>query len=247
MTQSSKILVTGASSGLGRELAQQLAARGDIVIATARREDKLKSLASIEAISAHVLDLTDTIAVHNFCESLASLDGLVLNAGVTFADDFVKGDYAQDCNLVQTNILANLQLIRLCLPALTASKGRILIIASLAGLTPVPYQSVYAGTKAFMVNFGQSLREELAASGVKVSVFAPGGIETEMTDIPAMAHLKKSLAPVDSVAKAAIETYDDMPSLHVPGFQNKLIAFAGKIMPRSFLACLLYTSDAADE
>lgn len=236
MTQPSKILVTGASSGLGREMAQQLARRGDIVLATGRREARLKDLKSEGSISAHVLDLTDTKAVQAFCESLTTLDGLILNAGITFADDFETGNYARDAALVQTNVLANLQLIRLCLPALKASKGRILIIASLAGLTPVPYQSVYAGTKAFMVNFGQSLREELAASNVKVSVFAPGGIKTEMTDIPAMAHLEKSLTPVATVATSALKTYDTMPSLYVPGFQNKLVAMLGKILPRNFLA-----------
>jgi len=236
MRDRSKILVTGASSGLGREMARQLSARGAIVLVTGRREARLKNLESEGDMTAHVLDLNDTKAVQAFCETLTTLDGLILNAGITFADDFEKGDYVRDAALVQTNILANLQLIRLCLPALKASKGRILIIASLAGLTPVPYQSVYAGTKAFMVNFGQSLREELAASDVKVSVFAPGGIKTEMTDIPAMAHLEKSLTPVTTVAKSALKAYDTMPSLHVPGFQNKLVAILGKILPRSFLA-----------
>ncbi len=236
MKNPSKILVTGATSGLGREIALQLAGRGAHVLATGRRVQRLAELEAKGSITGYQLDMNDPDAIEAFSAQLGSLDGLILNAGVTFADDFESGDYATDAAMVQTNVLANLQLIRLCLPALTATKGCILLVASLGGLTPVPYQSVYAGTKAFMVNFGLSLREELAPSGVRVSVFAPGGIKTEMTDIPAMSHLEKNLAPVAEVAKAALKAYDEMPAICVPGGENKLVAAAGKLLPRGFMA-----------
>jgi len=113
---------------------------------------------------------------------------------------------------------------------------RILIIASLGGLTPLPYQAVYAGTKAFMINFGLSLREELKHENIQVGVFAPGGIKTEMTDIPAMKALEKDLAPVADIARAALKAYDTLPALTVPGAQNKLIAGLSKLAPRSLLA-----------
>jgi short-subunit dehydrogenase len=87
-----------------------------------------------------------------------------------------------------------------------------------------------------MINFGLSLREELKHEGIKVGVFAPGGIKTEMTDIPAMKALEKDLAPVESVAAAAVKAYDKMPALCVPGAQNKLIAGFSKLAPRSFIA-----------
>ena len=87
-----------------------------------------------------------------------------------------------------------------------------------------------------MINFGLSLREELKHENVQVSVFAPGGIKTEMTDIPSMKALDKSLAPVSDVAAAAIKAYDKMPALSVPGGQNKFIAGLSKLAPRSFLA-----------
>ena len=127
-------------------------------------------------------------------------------------------------------------MIRGLLPNLKENQGRILIIASLGGMTPLPYQSVYAGTKAFMINFGLSLREELKHDGVNVSVFAPGGIKTEMTDIPAMKGLEKELAPVETIAAAAIKVYDKMPALSVPGAQNKLVAAVSKIASRRFMA-----------
>ena len=161
---------------------------------------------------------------------------MILNAGITFADSFVAGDFETDMSVIQTNVVANVQLIRELLPNLKTNKGRILIIASLAGMTPVPYQSIYAGTKAFMVNFGLSLREELKHDNIRVSVFAPGGIKTEMTDIPAMKGLESQMASAADIAAAAIKAYDKMPAITVPGAQNKLIAGLSKILPRGFLA-----------
>ena len=230
------IVITGATSGLGREMAIQLTGRGNSVIACGRRAERLADLERTHSISGAALDLSSPEDIEAFCANFTTLPGLILNAGVTFADRFDTGDHAADMALLQTNVAANLQLIRGLLPALKSGKGRILIIASLGGLTPLPYQAVYSGTKAFMVNFGLSLREELKHDGVRVSVYAPGGIKTEMTDIPAMKALEKDLAPVKDVARAAIKTYDKMPALYVPGAQNKLIALAGKILPKPVLA-----------
>lgn len=236
MTTESKILITGATSGLGREMALQLAARGDQVLATGRREDRLAELESQDGITARSLDLSSPTNIQEFCSEIDPLSGLILNAGITFADPFMSGDFEIDAALIQTNVSSNIQLIRSLLPALKETQGRILIIASLGGLTPLPYQSVYAGTKAFMINFGLSLREELKHENIQVGVFAPGGIKTEMTDIPAMKALEKDLAPVADVAKTAILAYDKMPALTVPGMQNKFIAGLSKLAPRSFLA-----------
>jgi len=180
------------------------------------------------------LNSSDDIA--SASAALPPLSGVILNAGITFAEPFTSGDFDTDMALIQTNVMANVQLIRALLPSLKTYQGRILIIASLGGLTPLPYQAVYAGTKAFMVNFGLSLREELKHENIQVSVFAPGGIKTEMTDIPSMQALEKNMAPVTKVAAAAIKAYDKMPAMTVPGAQNKLVAGLSKILPRSFLA-----------
>ncbi len=236
MTSTSKILVTGATSGLGREMALQLAARGDAIIASGRREKRLKELCAHSSIQSLTLDLTSDDAIRSACRHIQDLSGVILNAGITFSDPYTSGDYETDLAIIQTNILANLRLIRALIPALKRRQGRILIIASLGGLTPLPYQSVYAGTKAFMVNFGLSLREELKHENIRVSVFAPGGIQTEMTDIPAMQAFKKDLAPVNDVAAAAIRAYDKMPAISVPGKKNKLVSAFAKIAPKSFVA-----------
>lgn len=236
MTTDTKILVTGATSGLGREMALQLAARGEAVIASGRRDARLAELEAQVGITGIKLDLSASEEITSTCTSLPPLSGVILNAGITFADSFVAGDFETDMSVIQTNVVANVQLIRELLPNLKTNKGRILIIASLAGMTPVPYQSIYAGTKAFMVNFGLSLREELKHENVKVSVFAPGGIKTEMTDIPAMKGLESQMASAADIAAAAIKAYDKMPAITVPGAQNKLIAGLSKILPRGFLA-----------
>ena len=241
MTPPEHILITGATSGLGRAMALQQAARGAHVHAAGRRAERLADLKrDIEAaggtITPHTLDITNAAAVAKLCETLETLDGLVLNAGITSAEPFGEADAQIDRAIVDTNIAANLVLIRACLPALMATQGRIQIIASLGGLVPVPYQATYAGSKAFMVNFGLSLREELKPQGVRVSVFAPGGIATEMTDIAAMDHLRKKLAPVETVASQALRAYAKMPALCVPGGENKLVAALGKVLPRGFLA-----------
>lgn len=236
MTTNRQILVTGATSGLGREMALQLAARGEQVIASGRRLARLTELETHSGITGRQLDLASAADIAVTCDTLPPLSGVILNAGVTFTDPFLSGDFETDAALIQTNVLANVQLIRGLVPTLKQSQGRILIIASLGGLTPLPYQSVYAGSKAFMINFGLSLREELKHENIKVSVFAPGGIKTEMTDIPSMKALEKDLAPVADVATAAVKAYDKMPALTVPGTQNKLIAGLSKLAPRSLLA-----------
>ena len=237
MIEKNKILITGATSGLGREIAVQLAARGESVLASGRRAERLRELEKQNGISGLQLDLGSPAAITDACTKIEPLSGVILNAGMTFVDKFSSGDFETDSRLVQTNVMANVQLIRELIPnLLKQNQGRILIVASLGGMTPLPYQSIYAGTKAFMINFGLSLREELKREGIKVSVFAPGGIKTEMTDIPAMKGLEKELAPVENVAAAAIKAYDKMPALYVPGVQNKLVAAVSKIAPRQFMA-----------
>lgn len=236
MSHPSKILITGATSGLGWEMAHQFAARGDAVIASGRNQAKLGELDRPEGIEARQLDLSSSEGISEFCKSFDALSALVLNAGVTYFDRFETGNFETDAALVQTNVTANLQLIRELLPALKAGNGRILIIASLGGLIPLPYQAVYSGSKAFMINLGLALREELKADGIKVSVFAPGGIKTEMTDIAGMKGLEKDMAPASQVAAAALHAFDKMPPLTVPGAKNKFAALLSKLIPRSFLA-----------
>jgi len=253
-----RILVTGATSGLGCTLAKTLATEeGAHVIATGRREERLQQLSAEVAalngsdtsdkskgsIETHALSLTDRDATSKLCATLteSGIDDLILNAGITRSQPFDQGSFEFDQALLETNVTANLQLIRELLEPLSHNNvgGRILLVASLAGIIPLPYQSVYAGSKAFLVNFGLSLREELKSHGICVLVFAPGGIATEMTDTEAMANMQDQLASPDSVAADAIKMFIARRSLIVPGWQNKLVALLGRLLPRALLASIV--------
>jgi len=258
-----RILVTGATSGIGWTMAKALATEhGAHVIAIGRRKDRLQQLAAeverdvekdIDAltpdtatkgsIEAHALSLTDSNATSKLCAKISAtgIDDLILNAGVTRVEHFVDGSFEVDQNLLATNVTANVQLIRELVEPLANNNigGRILLVASLAGLVPLPYQAVYAGSKAFLVNFGLSLREELKSHGICVLVFAPGGIATEMTEVDAMANMQNQLASADSVAEDAINMFIARRSLVVPGVQNKLVALLSRLLPRALLASII--------
>lgn len=238
------IVVTGASSGLGREMAMQLAVEhGVTVIATGRRLEKLKLIADEVRFSSgkvipYSLDQNDTKEVDLFCESMKSrgVDGLILNAGVTFAGEFGRADLESYESLIQTNVTSNVRLIHKLENALQRREGRIMIVASLGGLVPVPYQSVYAGSKAFMINFATSLREEYLSKNISVCICAPGGIATEMTAISQMKSLKDTLAPSDKVARETIQGYLKGRAMTVPGVKNRLVVFASRFLSRRYMA-----------
>jgi len=245
-----RILITGATSGLGATMAVSLAVEhGAHVIAIGRREDQLLELtrqissattAGGSSIETHALSLTNADAVDALCAQLAGdgVDDLILNAGITSVGPFENGAFDTDQAVVATNVSANLQLIRRLIPVLENDNtgGRIMLIASLGGLVPMPYQAVYAGSKAFLINFAASLREELKPAGICVLTFAPGGIATAMTDIDEMADLKSQLAPVAEVAVDAIAAFINRKPITVPGAGNKLLALLARALPRTWLA-----------
>ena len=232
-----RVLITGASSGLGRALAQGLAGEGATVLATARREARLLDLAkAYPSIEPHALDVTDRDAVAAFAATVGPLDAAVFNAGITHADSFDAGSLEGDRALVETNVLANLHLARALKPALAG--GRLVLVGSMAGFVPLPGQAVYCGTKAFVQNFGLALREEWRGE-VSVGVFAPGGIKTEMTDIEAMAHLTKHMAPVEDVAADLARFIGSDRAMRVPGAGNRMQAMLARFTPPATLARLM--------
>ena len=240
------IIVTGATSGLGREMALCLATKyGVHVIATGRRKERLEELTesakkSGGKISVYPLDVTDHEAVNTWCEELAhqKIDGAILNAGVTFCDLFENGSFEEDTRLVETNITAILQLTRGLIKPLSSNPNgaRLMYVASLGGLVPLPYQAVYAGTKAFVINYGLSLREELKPNNIDLSIFAPGGFNTEMTNIDAMAGIQDAFKSVEAMSDAAIDGFIKRRGLFLPDVGSKMIGFIAKFLPRSFLA-----------
>lgn len=229
-----RILVTGASSGLGHALAKKLSEQGAHVIATARREDRLRALSEAYAtIEPVALDITDAKAVAAFCQTCDHLNGAVLNAGMTSVGAFLDGSDQIDETLLQTNVMANIRLARALADPLKG--GRLVFVGSIGGMVALPYQAVYSGSKAFIQNFALALREEWSGQ-TSVGVFAPGGIQTEMTDIAEMSGLKSHLAPVDDVAADLLSFYCSDKALSVPGASNKVSAVVARLLPRSLVS-----------
>ncbi len=232
-----RILVTGASSGLGRAACERLAQDGATVLACARREERLLELSKRwPTIEPHVLDVSDAAAVDTFCAALGPLDAAILNAGVTEVGPFTNGTAERDAQLIATNATANTHLARGLRRPLQG--GRLIFVGSMAGMVPLPYQAVYSGTKAFLHHFALALREEWAGE-VSVGVFAPGGIRTEMTDVAALKTLDSHLADVGEVADALLAFTASTRALSVPGGANRAAATLSRVVPRSWAAKLM--------
>ncbi len=235
MNDPARILITGASSGLGRALAIHLAKQGKTVIATARREDRLQALAAdYPMIEPHALDVTDVEAVPTFVDQLGPLDAAVLNAAINPIGDFDGSDDATDAATLETNVMANIRLARALKSKL--SGGRLVFVGSMAGFVPLPGQAVYSGTKAFIQNWALALREEWQGK-VSVGLFAPGGIKTEMTQD--LTHMEKHLADVDTVTADLARFIESDKAMRVPGFGNRVSAYVSRFFSPATLSRLM--------
>ncbi len=181
-------VVTGASSGIGRELARQAAGHGYDVVLVARREERLRALAAElhrtgAAARPVAADLSDGSGVGRVVAALAGapVDVLVNDAGVGGRGAFaVERDLAADLAMIRLNVLALVELTGLLLPGMVdRGHGGVLNVASIAGYLPGPGQAVYHATKAFVRSFGQALSEETRGTGVRVTTLSPGPVRTE--------------------------------------------------------------------
>jgi hypothetical protein len=240
------VWVTGASSGLGKEMARQLAfERGANLVLTARRAGLLEALkADLEAnakVSVKVLagDMAISDDVQRLFEEASKLElsAVVLNAGVTHFgrhSDFEWKDFER---LIQINVVSTARLTSELVRDFEKKnvEARVMLVTSMAGIFPVPYQSAYSGSKAFLTAFGSALAHELKGTRVSVTVFAPGGIVTEMTAGEKFQPLAGWLAPAEDVAREAISALELGPVLRAGGFINKLGTFVFRFLPRNLV------------
>ena len=176
-------LITGASAGLGREFARQLAARADTLILVARRDDRLQQLAEELArsgltVRCHVTDLADSAQLETLLAELAGpsacLDLVINNAGVGDHGLFETSEWPRVRAMLEVNITALTRLTHALLPALIRSgRGAILNVSSIASLLPLPQMAVYAATKAYVTSFSEAIRAELRGTGVSVTALCP--------------------------------------------------------------------------
>lgn len=245
--------MTGASSGLGREMARQLGRRyGARVLATARRADRLEELVAELAAEgrearAFPADLSRDEDVDRLADAAIELgiDGAILNAGI--ASWGLQGDMPMATfeTMLSTNVRSLVRLTNRFLEPLAArpARGGLLFVSSLAGFIPIPYQAAYCGTKAFVNHFGFALRAELRGRGPSVTVYTPGGIATELLDKTELSKKFQAdsfgIMPADVCARVALRAFVKRRPYAVPGFFNRVSLFATRLLPRTFLPAAL--------
>jgi short-subunit dehydrogenase len=243
-----RVLVTGASSGLGWEMAKVLAfEHGAHVIAVARRLERLeelkreiesKSNVGVEPIAADLSKIEEVDRVFQQATAKGPLYGAVLNAGITHFGEYHELSWQDFEAMLATNVTGIVRMTTHVLPHLEERRdgGGILLVSSMAGLTPVPYQTAYSATKAFLVNFGCGLFHEAKPRNVSVTTFVPGGIQTEMTSGERFRALGGWLMPADKCAREAIDCYKKRKYLHAPGIFMRAGTSLMGLVPRQFLA-----------
>jgi short-subunit dehydrogenase len=248
----STCVITGASSGIGADIARELASRGYGLTVVARREDRLRALAgklhAAHGVRVEVLpaDLADADARTALWQAIGELglavDVLVNNAGFSTVGKVLNTDRVRELGMIRTNIEAVVDLCTLAVPAMVErGRGAVLNVASTAAFQPIPGQAAYAASKSFVLNYSWALGAELTGTGVTVTALCPGFTQTEFFDAtgadPALtARIPKALtADSESVARAAVNGMLAGAPIVVPGLVNRLGALGGHLTPRRVL------------
>jgi short-subunit dehydrogenase len=233
-------LVTGASSGIGEQFARQLAARGHDLVLVARRADRLEALAAELPTEARVIacDLgADSACIPDRVAELGlDVELLINNAGFGTHDPFWEIPEGRDAELVRVNCEAVVVLTRAFLPAMVArGAGGVIVVASTAGMQPLPYEAVYAASKAFALNFTDALHAELRGTGVRCLAVNPGPVPTEWQRVAGWDEMTKMPGTIsaEQVAREALTAYDRGARSLVPGALFRWAMRGSALSPRA--------------
>jgi len=240
-----KALVTGASSGIGKEMAVYLSEMGIDLVLVARRKDRLEDLKSIlktnvEIISMDISSAEDCI---NLYKQAKDVDILINNAGFGVFGEFDETSLIEELEMVNTNICATHTLTKLFLKDMKKkNEGYILNVSSIAGFLPGPLMASYYATKAYVLKLTESIYEELrmAGSDVKISALCPGPTKTEFME-KANVKFKTKYANSRDVARYGIDKMFKGKTIILPGIKTKAIRFAGKVVPDKIIARVVYS------
>ncbi len=244
MTHRPTALITGASSGIGRAFALLLAAQGHDLVLVARREERLAALAR-ELGERHgiiasplVADLAEPAGVARVeaqIAGLARLDLLVNAAGFGTSGRFARIDSARHLEMIQLHVVAAVRLTRAALPGMIErGQGAIINVASVTAFVPLPGNVTYAGTKAFLVGFSQTLQAELRGTGVRVQALCPGFTYSEFHDTAEYTRFSRKRIPgllwmtADAVAAGSLKALRRGGVVYIPGLANRLLVAVGR-------------------
>ena len=240
-------LVTGASNGIGEQLARQLADQGANLVLVARREDKLAALKaqlaqSYPQLSVTVLagDLSEATSAQKIADQVdragITVDLLVNNAGVGSHDNFVDEDVDALSRQIQLNVGSLVGLTARFLPGMVArDRGAVINVASTAAFQPVPTMAVYGATKAFVLSFSEALWGETRGTGVRVLTLCPGATETAFFDNTGKRFLTSGRQSATQVAAVALRALQGTSPTVVSGLSNRLGATGYRFLPRSLM------------
>ena len=245
-------LVTGASSGIGLELARQFAQNGFDVILNAEDDELAAAEASLAGEGAEIravrADLSTYDGVEQLWSAVASigrpLDAAALNAGIGVNGDFARDiPLSDDLRLIAVNVTAVVHLAKRVLPAMIErGAGRVLVTSSVAATMPGPYYATYAASKAFLQSFAQAIRFELKDTGVTVTALQPGPTDTEFFDRAGMDDTKVAEAKKDDPAEVAKDGFEALMAgkdhVIAGSTKNKAQVAGGKILPEKARAAM---------
>ena len=242
-----KALITGASSGIGRDMARNLSKRGYNLILVARDENRLQELKKeLEIYKVNIEIIAMDLAIEENCKELhkkvKDIDFLINNAGFGDCGDFTKTDLDKEIAMIHTNIIAYHILTKLYLIDMKkVNRGKILNVASIAGFMPGPLMSTYYATKSYVVRLSESIREELKKenSKVQISILCPGPVDTNFNKV---ANVKFHMREADSqkVADYAIKQVQKGKFYIIPGIDVKFAKIGAKIAPASIVSKITY-------
>jgi short-subunit dehydrogenase len=251
-------LITGASAGLGREFARQLAGRAKTLILIARREQTLNDLRDElhqhypnVVVSVRKTDLADLVQVNELLAWLdrerINVDLLINNAGLGDLGPFATSEPTRNEQMTLVNVVALTALTRCLLPQMIArQRGGILNVSSSAGFLPIPRSAVYAATKAYVTSFSEALRAELRDCGVTITALCPGPVRTEFQEVASRPGHNVGPGPgpefiqvtVEQVVRDALAALEADRPLVIPGFPMKLGMFLARLTPMPILRFL---------
>ena len=241
-----KVLITGASSGIGKDMARVMAKKADELVLVARNVEKLEGIkkelekdVKIEIISKDLSIEENCKEIHN---QVQNVDILINNAGFGDCGNFTKTSLEKDIRMIKTNITAYHILTKLYLTDMKEkNSGKILNVASIAGFMPGPLMATYYATKNYVVRLSEAIREELKKehSKVQISILCPGPVETNFNKVANVDFHLREANSMD-VAKYAIRKLEKGKFYIVPGIDVKIAKFGAKILPANVISKFAY-------